>query len=192
MGLVAAVIAFTGCATGPSERMRPPAVDILGVQVDVPAGWSVVSAQDNPFSHGLYLTRDGPLLNRIHIHRLSPGDSFARAADENDAPRYPGDARRAQLADVLARSLMVMGYLDMRVMEDTAGARGPSRISFAGQWTNGLNVRAEALTVFDGSDVNVVLFIAPELHYYDAGRPAFDAIARRLEQEALQIAIQQN
>lgn len=119
------------------------------------------------------LTIDGPLLNRVYFTGgLKSGRAFVSAQSAaRPAPVFQSAMSEAELAEFVADSLFALGVRDVRLE-----AAGPARLAgapgmramYTGARESGLRVRAMALGAIYEDRLDLIVFIAPQEHYFEA------------------------
>jgi hypothetical protein len=125
------------------------------------------------------LSIDGPLLNRLYLVALEPGESLLRPRD-NDTPRpiYRADMTDTELVE------FVIDCVAVEYQAPEAGALRPQtfagqpgvRFDISTQTAEGLNMSGAALVARAGDRLNLMLFLAPSEHYYAAMLPEIETI----------------
>jgi hypothetical protein len=125
------------------------------------------------------LSIDGPLLNRLCIAALRPGESLLRHADR-DTPRaiYRTDMSESELVefvvDCVAQEYQSPQSSALRPQQ-FAGAPGV-RFDLSANTAEGLNMSGTALVAQRADRLQVLLFLAPSEHYYGALLPEVEAV----------------
>jgi hypothetical protein len=125
------------------------------------------------------LSVDGPLLNRLYLAALEPGESLLRPRD-NDTPRpiYRTDMSDTELVE------FVVDCAAVEYQSPQAGALRPQtfagqpgvRFDLTAQTAEGLNMSGTALVARAGERLHMMLFLAPSEHYYGAMLPEVETI----------------
>ena len=125
------------------------------------------------------LSVDGPLLNRLYLAALQPGESLLRPRD-NDTPRpvYRADMSDTELVefvvDCVALEYQAPEASALRP-ETLAGAPGV-RFDISTRTSDGLNISGTALVARVNDRLHMMLFLAPSEHYYGAMLPEIETI----------------
>lgn len=176
---LAALLLSAACAVTPQAVPAGAVTTPAGFDVTLQDEWSRWPEQLNLATQGEYLTKDGMLLNRLHFSKVEDGKPWIKAQKDADVPRYRASASEVETVDFVVASLKRIGYTEMAAgnirpqkLDDKAGIR----FDLTGKWENGLNVRGDAAFVPGTDGLKLVVFLAPELHYYEASAPEVDSI----------------
>ncbi len=152
-----------------------------GVTVMLERAWTEIPEELSAFTDAPYLTFDGPRLNQVHVLSGVPsGESFIKERPNGE----PGPAFRAgmsptEIVDLVTESVAMLGYQNVTAVEvaprPLAGSAGVWLV-FTGAQENGLRVKGAALASETAGALDLMLFIAPETHYYDALMPEVERI----------------
>lgn len=176
---LAAIATLAACA--PTLTTAPPGLfqPKRGVAVELRNAWTYIPPELNNVTTGSVLTRHGLALDRIEIVRLRPGQSIMRAPSYIDAPRYRSGMSDSELVELLTASLQRLGYSDIRTENlhphPLAGAQG-LRFDIHGKYPSGLNLRGDAALAQANDELNLIIFLAPAAHYYEASAAEVDHI----------------
>ncbi len=166
MALCLAACGTTGLQV-PEGRLAPGA----GFTVDISDDWAYRSPSSDQDMFGGYVTRDGVHLNRIHFVTLDDGDALLRPVANIERPVFLAKADEAEIAGLLTESLNIAGYSNMLAgTVQSVSVDGHVGIAFEihGQSENGLDIKGYAAAFPVADQLHLVVFLAPELHYYDA------------------------
>lgn len=160
-----------GCVAMPSVAPKGSFAPDAGFLVTLPETWSYWPPEQNFATTGGYLTRDGMLLNRVHLMTLKDGDRILKTVGKaTDIPSWSSAATEYEIVELVTNSLLKIGYNTMEADNirpiQVDGVEGIA-FDLKGKWTNGLNVKGDVAAVKANEKLNLVLFLAPELHYYD-------------------------
>ncbi len=173
-----AVLTLAGCAQVPKAVPAGNFTSEADISLTLHDSWSVWPSALNTATRGQYLTKDGYLLNRLHVISLKDNEAILRATKDADVPRYKVGATESEIVALVTNSLSQIGYSGVEAenirLQTVDGASG-IRFGLTGKWENGLNVRGDCLAVPAGETLDMVLFMAPELHYYEASADEVDA-----------------
>lgn len=184
IAMVAAVAALAGCAVMPETAPAGAFQTESDFSVTLPSDWSRWPSQINPATSGEYLTKDGMLLNRLHFVTIADGQSFVRVFREADVPTYADGASEFEVVEMVTRSLALIGYNSVEAVEirpATIDGNEGIRFGLIGNWENGLNVRGDAAAVAQEDGLHLILFLAPEMHYYASLADEVDQIMNSMD-----------
>jgi hypothetical protein len=125
------------------------------------------------------LSVDGPLLNRLYLAALEPGESLLRPRD-NDTPRpiYRADMSDTELVEFVIDCVAVEYQAPEATAlrpQDFAGSPGV-RFDLSARTSDGLNITGTALVARAGQWLHMMLFLAPSEHYYAVMLPEVETI----------------
>ena len=125
------------------------------------------------------LSVDGPLLNRLYLASLEPGESLLRPRDrDTPIPVYRSDMSDTELVEFVVDCVAVE-YQSPEASalrpQDFAGQPGV-RFDVSAQTAEGLNISGTALAARAGERLHMMLFLAPSEHYYGAMLPEVETI----------------
>lgn len=186
MRLAAALaLALSACATAKPPPWVPAEASFTaadaGFEVSVPAGWM----RRNPGKPGsLLITRDGTPLQRIIVD-----------ATEFGKPLGLGESKRVvtagmspqELAEVAIDDLTSGTARDVRILENapaTVGGRPGFRIVAAVPAGGGPARKAALYGVSSEARFYLLLYVAPERHYFARDLPTFEELARSFRLKA--------
>lgn len=181
--VAAAALAAAGCAS-PPRTVGPGWVGNDRFAFELLTPWSRIPRGRDPDVNVEQLTRSGPLLDRLFIASLEPGEGLVTPGFEAYPRWWAGTPARA-LDDFLTDSLETLGYAPVEVVWKTerpfAGASG-MLYALALRQPGGLRLSGAAMAAVHGERLDLVLFIAPDEHYFPARRGelehAFDSLMR--------------
>lgn len=174
-----AIAALTACV--PTMTAAPAgAFDSgSGLAVSLQRDWTHIPPNLNFATTGSVLTRQGLSLQRVDILTLEPGDAIIRVTRDEDAPEYRAGMSETELVELVTASLTRLGYTDITTdnirAHQLAGAPGV-RFNIGGKYSSGLNLRGDAALAESNGKLNVIIFVAPALHYYEASAAEVDAL----------------
>lgn len=177
--VIAALAALTACA--PTMTAVPAGVfqPKNALAVNLQNSWTHIPPQLNFVTNGSVLTRHGVALGRVDILRLEPGGSILRVARSVDAPEYARGMSELELVELVTASLRQLGYADIRAENvrphQLAGAPGV-RFDIHGKYPSGLNLRGDAVLAQANDELNLIIFLAPAAHYYEASAAEVEQI----------------
>lgn len=188
---IAGVVALSACAATPT-LVPPGTYDAGGAySVTLERSWTEMPERRSPFTDTSYLTFDGPRLNQVYVLSGIPSGSGIikeRRSDDEDIAElvFRSGMSELELVEFVTESIALFGYQDV-VAQDVrpatlAGSEGVQFVITAAQG-NGLRIKGAALASETDGTLDLMLFIAPEMHYYGALMPEvermFASAARR-------------
>ncbi|HVK82431.1 MAG TPA: hypothetical protein VM915_17670 [Verrucomicrobiae bacterium] len=150
-----------------------------GLAVNLQNSWTHIPPAINYATTGSVLTRQGVSLQRVDILTLEPGESIVRVPRNTDAPEYRAGMSETELVELVTASLTRLGYTDIVAdnirAHQLASAPGV-RFNIAGKYSSGLNLRGDAALAESGGKLNIIIFVAPAAHYYEASAAEVDQL----------------
>lgn len=144
--------------------------------------WSDVSDYTQGQTPGSkVLTQDGPALNRLYIvSDIKPGQSIVRAqSKEKPTPVLRADLSFNEQVEFVADSVAALGYFRVETHDlrpQKFGAAEGLRFDVDAQTQEGLNVDGTALATMSNGAFHLILFLAPEEHYFGASQSKVETI----------------
>jgi hypothetical protein len=179
LALALAAISVSACAVVPQTAPAGILETEGDFSVTLERDWSRWPSQINADTTGEFITQDGVLLNRVHLVSIPDEGSLVRPRRGVEMPIYLEGASEFEVIEFVTSSLEMIGYHDVEAADirpvDLDDQRG-LRFALTGVWQNGLRVRGDVATLPHDDQLDVVLFMAPELHYYDALSAEVDGI----------------
>jgi hypothetical protein len=177
----AVLLLATACATVTSAPAGAFKVG-EGYQVMLGREWSDVSQIMNGRPKNVrLLSVDGPMLNRLYLSDgLAPGEFLVRpTAKEKPTPTYHKGMAPTELVEFVADSVSALDYqrvetTGLRPMK-LAGADG-LRFDIKAKTREGLEISGAAAVADIGGKLYVVLYLAPQEHYFQATLPEVEAV----------------
>ncbi len=182
--LAAAAFSLAACAVTPEAVQAGAFQTEADYTVTLPSDWSRWPSQINYDTEGEYLTQDGVLLNRLHFMSIEDGGSLLRTRRDVEIPLYTSGSTEFEIVELVTNSLSMIGYSSVEADEiRPAGFDGHDGLRFGltGTWQNGLRVRGDVAAIAHPERLDLVLFMAPELHYYDTLSGEVDAIMNSID-----------
>ena len=171
--------AVAGCAS--SSGLRSGAYTNVGTfNITLPREWSDITFMlpNRPRNMRL-LSIDGPLLNRLYLASLEPGESLLRPRDrDTPRPTFRADMSDTELVEFVTDCVAV------EYQSPQAGALRPQtfagqpgvRFDLTAQTAEGLNISGTSLVARANNRLHMLLFLAPSEHYYGAMVPEIETI----------------
>jgi len=119
---------------------------------------------------GTVLTKDGMMLNRVHIITVEPGDEMIDVNDKSlEYPVYSTGMSSLEQVNFVTSSLARLGYADLETASVTpatlSGIDG-IRFDISGKYASGLNLRGKVGMAETDAGLNMIIFVAPSEYYY--------------------------
>lgn len=184
LGVLIGASLLASCAVVPTTAPAGQFETESQFSVNLPSDWSRWPSQINPATNGEYLTKDGMLLNRLHFITVADGGTIVRTFRDSEAPVFQADASEFELIELVTRSLEQVGYNSVEaddIRPAVIDGEDGLRFSVTGNWENGLNVRGDVAVVTLDDELNVILFMAPAMHYYGELQSEVDSIISSMD-----------
>ena len=166
------------CATGGLVSGSYTAANAFNVQLG--REWSDITFMLTPRPPNLrLLSIDGPLLNRLYLAALEPGQSLLRPSDrDTPRPTYRTDMSDTEvvefIVDCVAQEYQAPEATALR--PQNAGQTPGVRFDLSARTAEGLNISGTALAAKVGQRLHIMLYLAPSEHYYAALLPEVERI----------------
>jgi hypothetical protein len=168
----AGVALLSGCASitlAPAGAYKGRGTDL---QVTLPRPWSDLTGAGQQPPGVRLLTIDGVLLNQLYVASIEPGGALVKIADrDTPRPTYRADMTQTELVEFVIDSLATFGYQEPQSTalrpQTLAGAQGV-RFDISTRTQPGLNISGTGLVAHSNGKLQMLLFLAPAEHYYDA------------------------
>lgn len=178
--IAAAASLLAGCAAVTSAPAGPYKVG--AAEVTLGREWSDISAimVGRPKKVRL-LSLDGPLLNRLYVtDGLAPGEFLVKpAAKEKPTPTYKAGMSASERMEFVADSVAALDYQRVEVLRPRPAKFGEApglRFDLRARSPDGLDIAGTALVAEIGTKLYVVLYLAPDEHYFAAHLSDVEAV----------------
>lgn len=125
------------------------------------------------------LSVDGPLLNRLYLAALAPGESLLRPRDrDTPIPVYRSDMSDTELVEFVVDcvALEYQSPSTSALRPQTFAGQPGVRFELSTQTAEGLNISGTALAARAGERLHLMIFLAPTEHYFAAMLPEVETI----------------
>ena len=168
--LLATAIIFSGCASMSAVAPNSVLKTEAAFTVSPNSAWTHFPKSLNPTT-GSALTQDGKDLGVVYLVTVNDGEAMLDDYDRSKSlPRYTKGQTPLESVDFVVTSLDRLGFA---VLETTSvqpkeidGISG-TQMNLKGRYPNGLNMLGQAAFVETDKGLNVFVYIAPEMHYYE-------------------------
>jgi len=168
---LAAAALLTACASGP--KLASAGIFEAGsYSVPLSQDWTAFNIKTGKGKPAQLLTVDGTVLNSVYLYSdLKEGDSLMKERKrDNPVPKFTTDLSELELVEFLADSLeRGHGLLDVQTMNvEPSSFKGAEAIQFdfTAVNENGLKISGSSLLGVEDEKLNIVLYMAPTIHYY--------------------------
>ncbi len=180
----ALMLSLAACVSVTSAPAGAFKVGTTSYQVTLGQEWSDISQimLARPKNVRL-LSLDGPSLNRLYLtDGLAPGDFLVKpAAKDKPTPTYQKGMSPSELVEFVADSVSALDYQKVETSglrpTKLAGADG-LRFDLKGKTREGLEISGTAAVLDAGGKLYVILYLAPQEHYFQATLPEVEAVMR--------------
>ncbi len=168
--VLAATIVLPGCAATMSAVQPGIVATEAAFTVTASDAWTRFPKGLN-VTPGSVLTKDGLGLNQVYILTVEDGKKMIKTVDKTqNFPAYAKGQSQLKLVDFVSTNLTRLGFanLETSAIEPTiiGGIEGV-KMQISGQYPNGLNMKGKVAMVENDSGLNLVIYMAPAMHYYD-------------------------
>jgi PsbP len=174
----AVLLTLAACATARPTWVpatTPFTAATTGFEVSVPQDWMQLNAKDRDV---LVITRDGTPLQRIVVRATD----FGKPIGIGESKRVVTAGMSPQeLAEAVVDDLSTGNATDVRILENTPATLGGHRgfrVVAAARAANGRAIRAAVYGLASERRFYVLMFVAPERHYFALDLPTFEALVR--------------
>ncbi len=177
---------LAACVAGPTALEPGVYTADNATSVTLSEAWSKYPANMNVATKGEVLTKDGPPLNRLHFIQMSEGEALLKTPKKvpEDTPVFTVGMSEIDIVDMVTNSLLKISYSVMEaenIRPVTIDGQEGLRFDLTGKWENGLNVSGDVVAVPKGEKLNLVMFIAPTMHYYPTSETEVEAIIASID-----------
>ncbi len=163
------VSALVGCE---SMSAAPAGQYVLknGVSIDLKEDWTHVPKNMHGAKSSI-LTKDGLKLNQLHIMTVEDGKTFIdKKSKSAEYPVYAQGSSPIKQIEFVTSNLARMGFEKVEPKNVTptklSGYDGVS-MDLVGKYDSGLNLKGRMGLAETEKGLNVLIFIAPAMHYFD-------------------------
>jgi len=171
MASLAAGALLTACATGP-KLANAGMFEAGSFSVPLSQDWTAFNIKTGKGKSAQLLTVDGKILNSVYLFSdLKEGDSLMKERKrENPVPKFSTDLSELELVEFLGDSLeRGQGLLDVEASNvEPTTFKGADAVQFDFTAVNedGLKISGSSLLGVKDEKLNIVLYMAPSIHYY--------------------------
>lgn len=179
LALAAALLA--GCTQFALVEPQKPVRLGDAYEIDPQVKWSRLSTGPREL-----WTIDGPLLNRVlFFNGLIGGDPLFEIKQDINEPRplFRASMSPLEIRDFIVASLPREGFIDLTTQDmrpfDFGGDQG-FRFDFSYATEDGLKNRGIAVGAVNRNRLYLIVYVAPEIHYFTQHRATFDRMLQSL------------
>jgi hypothetical protein len=162
--LLLVCLALAGCVPPPA-RVDSPRVEALdkSYTVDLPAGWI---RQYTP-EKNVVVSRDGFLLETLAVVRRPLKQAFQRTKKDAIETMLPSELAELEIAEIKARDEQTAVLTVLENEPALVSRKEGFRIKVAYRNPRGLEFHEEVHGVVDKSGLYLLVYRAPQLHYFE-------------------------
>jgi hypothetical protein len=182
--LAALLLPLAACVSVTSAPAGAFKVGVTGYQVTLGQEWSDISQIMNGRPKNVrLLSLDGPALNRLYLSDgLAPGEFLVKpTAKDKPTPTFQKGMSPTELVEFVADSVSALDYQRVETSglrpTQLAGADG-LRFDIRGKTREGLDVSGTAAVAEGGGKLYVILYLAPQEHYFQATLPEVESVMK--------------
>lgn len=170
--LVFAILPFMVLAGCESMSVAPAGVYKLksGTTVELQEDWTHIPKSWHGAESSI-LTKDGLKLNQLHIITVEDGETFIDERSKSvEYPFYAQGSSPIKQIEFVTANLSRMGFESIEsknvVPAKVSGYDGVT-MDLVGKYKSGLNLKGRMAMAETDKGLNILVFIAPAMHYYD-------------------------
>lgn len=180
LAAVATSALVAGCATIPLVKAGQYRARGSDFAVTLTRPWSDLTGFTPSPSGVRVLSIDGLMLNRLFIATIEPDAALIRVADrDTPRPTYRTDMGDTELVEFVIDSLASLDYNEPQstgLRPQTLAGQPGVRFDISARTASGLNMSGTALVARAGENLQLLMFLAPSEHYYNAFAQEVDGI----------------
>jgi len=119
---------------------------------------------------GSILTKDGVGLNQVYIVTVEDGTKMIKSPDKaKNFPTYEKGLSQLKQVEFVTTNLSRLGFANLEpsaVEPAVVGGVDGIKMQLSGQYPNGLNMKGKVAMAENDSGLNLVMYMAPAMHYY--------------------------
>lgn len=184
--LIAAIstMALGGCVATMTAAPAGPYALKNGTSVNLDKSWTHIPENLHP-SIGSVLTQDGMSLNRVHILTVEDGEEMIGFIDKaQEYPVYTAGSTQLQQIEFMTSSLSRLGLESVNtenVKPATLGGIDGVSMDLSGKYSSGLHMKGRAAIAPSSAGLNMVIYLAPKMHYYNKDIGSVEAIISSIQ-----------
>lgn len=169
---IGAALILSGCVTGP-ELAPAGSFEAGSYSVPLTQDWTSMSIKTGKGKPAKLLTMDGTMLNSVYLFSdLAEGDSLLKERKkENPVPKFSADFSDLEMIEFLTDNLeRGQGFLNVETSNvEPAEFKGEDAVQFefSAVNANGLKLHGKSLLGVKDDKLNIILYYAPAIYYYD-------------------------
>jgi hypothetical protein len=182
--LAALLLPLAACASVTSAPQGAFKVGTTGYQVTLGREWSDISEIMNGRPKNVrLLSLDGPALNRLYLSDgLAPGEFLVKpTAKDKPTPTYQKGMSPTELVEFVTDSVAALDYQRVETSglrpTQLAGTEG-LRFELKAKTREGLEISGAAVAAEVGGKLYVILYLAPQEHYFQATLPEVESVMK--------------
>lgn len=164
------MIGLSGCVV----TMKPVPAGVVETEaaftVNASDAWTRFPKGLNP-TPGSILTKDGVGLNQVYIVTVEDGKKMIKSADKSkNFPKYEKGQSQLKLVEFVTTNLSRLGFANLEanaVEPAIVGGVDGITMQLSGHYPNGLNMKGKVAMAENDNGLNLVMYMAPAMHYYN-------------------------
>ncbi len=141
-----------------------------GTTVDLKEDWTHIPKSWHGAESSI-LTKDGMKLNQLHIITVEDGETFIDERSKSvEYPVYAQGSSPIKQIEFVTANLSRMGFESIEsknVNPAKVGGYDGVTMDLVGKYDSGLNLKGRMAMAETEKGLNILVFIAPAMHYYD-------------------------
>jgi len=141
--------------------------------------WTQMPNGLNP-TKGSALTQDGVPVGAVYLVTAKDDKAMIdKLGGGKNPPRFSAGSTALEQVDFLTDSLGQIGFGNLttaNVRPEQIDGQTGTRMELTGTYSNGLDMRGDAVLVESDAGLNILVYAAPEMHYYNKYKSDANAI----------------
>lgn len=176
---VAALAFAAACAEMPKE-VPAGVYGEGGYSVTLERAWTQMPERFGGTSAS-FLTYDGPQLNQVHLMTIAAGEGILKEprTEDQTIPTFRAGMTSLELVELVTQSVTSFGLQNVtaaNVRPATLASSEGVGFDFTAVTGSGLRMKGSAIAAEANGALDLMLYLAPEMHYYDAYLPEVERI----------------
>jgi len=164
-----AAITLSACVSMSAVPAGVPFKAENAFNVTPSTSWTRMPDGLNP-TVGSALTQDGVPLGAVYLVTVKNDKAMLDKIKRKNLPRYTSGSTALEQIDFLKSSMALLGYVDLltaNVAPVVIDGQTGTQFGFTGKYPNGLEMQGDVVIFEANEQLNIVLYSAPKMHYYD-------------------------
>ncbi|WP_427453105.1 hypothetical protein [Litorimonas sp. WD9-15] len=182
----AATALLSACVSMSAVPANQPFKAETAFEVTPSESWTRLPNGLNP-TRGSALTQDGTPLGAVYMVTVKNDKAMVDTAGGSaNLPRYTTGSTPLEQIDFLTASLELIGFSNVEtsdVRSEPVDGKTGTRMGLNGKYANGLNMKGDAVLVESDEGLNVLVYTAAEMVYYEKYRQAAETLMASIDLE---------